>query len=196
MIGSFQRCQKNAEIWSYETPSVSFLMHNLNAQQCARSIRHRAREPRSRGSETYRAPSGPKVIPVENTRPEKIVERAIAIDAHHLARARRRGAGEAGDRVGFQGVQPGGAELLEYRNYLENAWWDIIVIDECQNVAARAGEEGVSRRARLARMLATRSDTLILLSATPHDGSARSFASLMSLLDPPAISDPDNYTHA
>ena len=74
---------------------------------------------------------------------------------------------------------------LEYRNYLENAWWDIIVIDECQNVAARAGEEGVSRRARLARMLATRSDTLMLLSATPHDGSARSFASLMSLLIPP-----------
>src|SRR5208282_2007063 len=83
---------------------------------------------------------------------------------------------------------------LEYRNYLENAWWDIIVIDECQNVAARAGEDGVSRRARLARMLATRSDTLILLSATPHDGSARSFASLMSLLDPTAISDPDDYT--
>jgi superfamily II DNA or RNA helicase len=83
---------------------------------------------------------------------------------------------------------------LEYRNYLENAWWDIIVIDECQNVAARAGEQGLSRRARLARMLATRSDTLMLLSATPHDGSARSFASLMSLLDPTAISDPDDYT--
>jgi superfamily II DNA or RNA helicase len=83
---------------------------------------------------------------------------------------------------------------LEYRNYLENAWWDIIVIDECHNVAARAGESGVSRRARLARQLATRSDTLMLLSATPHDGSARSFASLMSLLDPTAISDPDDYT--
>jgi len=83
---------------------------------------------------------------------------------------------------------------LEYRNYLENAWWDMIVIDECHNVAARAGESGVSRRARLARLLATRSDTLILLSATPHDGSARSFASLMSLLDPTAISDPDDYT--
>lgn len=39
-------------------------------------------------------------------------------------------------------------------------------------MAARAGEEGVSRRARLARMLATRSDTLTLLSATPHHGSA------------------------
>lgn len=85
---------------------------------------------------------------------------------------------------------------LEYRNYLENAWWDIIVIDECHNVAARAGETGLSRRARLAKLLATRSDTLMLLSATPHDGSARSFASLMSLLDPTAISDPDDYTPA
>lgn len=83
---------------------------------------------------------------------------------------------------------------LEYRNYLENAWWDIIVIDECHNVAARAGESGLSRRARLAKLLATRSDTLMLLSATPHDGSARSFASLMSLLDPTAIADPDDYT--
>jgi hypothetical protein len=34
----------------------------------------------------------------------------------------------------------------------------------------------------------------MLLSATPHDGSARSFASLMSLLDPTAISDPEDYT--
>ena len=83
---------------------------------------------------------------------------------------------------------------LEYRNYLSNAWWDIIVIDECHNVAARAGDAGISRRARLARLLSTRSDTLILLSATPHDGSARSFASLMTLLDPTAISDPDEYT--
>ncbi len=83
---------------------------------------------------------------------------------------------------------------LEYRNYLENAWWDMIVIDECHNVAARAGEQGLAKRAKLARLLATRSDTLILLSATPHDGSARSFASLMALLDPTAISDPDEYT--
>lgn len=83
---------------------------------------------------------------------------------------------------------------LEYRNYLGNAWWDIIVIDECHNVAARASETGLSRRARLARLLSGRSDTMILLSATPHDGSARSFASLMSLLDPTAISDPEDYT--
>jgi superfamily II DNA or RNA helicase len=83
---------------------------------------------------------------------------------------------------------------LEYRNYLEHAWWDLIIIDECHNVAARAQESGLSRRAKLARLLSTRSDSLILLSATPHDGSARSFASLVSLLDPTAISDPDDYT--
>jgi hypothetical protein len=33
-----------------------------------------------------------------------------------------------------------------------------------------------------------------MLSATPHDGSARSFASLMNMLDPTAIADPDNYS--
>jgi SNF2 family DNA or RNA helicase len=72
---------------------------------------------------------------------------------------------------------------LEYRNYLENAWWDIIVIDECHNVAARAGESACPA-APLAKLLATRSDTLMLLSATPHDGSARSFASLMACSTP------------
>jgi len=80
----------------------------------------------------------------------------------------------------------------EYQVYLENAWWDIIVIDEAQNVAERGTSS--SQRARLARLLAGRSDTLILLSATPHDGRARSFASLMNMLDPTAIADPDDYT--
>ena len=78
----------------------------------------------------------------------------------------------------------------EYRVYLEQAWWDIIIIDECHNVADRGSS---SQRARLARLLATRSDTLIMLSATPHDGRARSFASLMNMLDPTAIADPDSY---
>ena len=79
----------------------------------------------------------------------------------------------------------------EYRTYLENAWWDIIVIDEAQNVADRGSR---SLRSRLARLLARRSDTLIMLSATPHDGRARSFASLMNMLDATAIPDPERYT--
>lgn len=81
---------------------------------------------------------------------------------------------------------------VEYRTHLENAWWDIIVIDEAHNVARRGNH--LAQRARLASLLASRSDTLIMLSATPHDGSARSFASLMNMLDPTAIPDPDDYS--
>ena len=81
---------------------------------------------------------------------------------------------------------------VEYRTHLENAYWDIIVIDEAQNVAERG--EHHAQRARLAKLLADRSDTMIMLSATPHDGRAKSFASLMNMLDPTAIANPNDYT--
>ncbi|NLL89460.1 MAG: DEAD/DEAH box helicase [Firmicutes bacterium] len=81
---------------------------------------------------------------------------------------------------------------VEYRTHLEKAWWDIIVIDEAHNVATRGAQQ--AQRARLAQLLSERSDTLIMLSATPHDGRAESFASLMNMLDPTAIADPRNYT--
>ena len=80
----------------------------------------------------------------------------------------------------------------EYRTHLENAWWDVIVIDEAHNVAARGGGGG-SLRARVASLLASRSDSLILLSATPHDGKKDSFASIMNMLNPTAIKDPNAY---
>jgi len=79
----------------------------------------------------------------------------------------------------------------QYRTYLETARWDIIVIDEAHNVAERGG--GRSQRARLARLLSRCSDTLIMLSATPHDGRAESFASLMNMLNPTAIANPKDY---
>ncbi len=79
----------------------------------------------------------------------------------------------------------------EFRVHLEKAYWDIIVIDEAQNVAERG--HGRTQRSRLARLLSGRSDSLIMLSATPHDGRARSFASLMNMLDPTAIANPDDY---
>ncbi|MBN1998604.1 DEAD/DEAH box helicase [candidate division KSB1 bacterium] len=78
----------------------------------------------------------------------------------------------------------------EYRTYLENCYWDIIVIDEAHNVAERGSH---SLRAKLAKLLSGRSDTLIMASATPHDGRARSFASLMNMLDPTAITNSENY---
>ena len=78
----------------------------------------------------------------------------------------------------------------EYRNHLEDAWWDVIVIDEAHNVARRGTN---SMRARVAELLSSRSDSLILLSATPHDGKKESFASIMNMLNPTAIKDPTSY---
>lgn len=80
---------------------------------------------------------------------------------------------------------------VEYRTHLENAYWDIIVIDEAQNVASRGDKQ--AKRSRLASLLADRSDTMIMLSATPHDGRAKSFASLMNMLDPTAIANDEEY---
>lgn len=81
----------------------------------------------------------------------------------------------------------------QLRPLLENSRWDVIVVDEAHNVAAR-GKRLVAQRAALAKLLAPRCEHMILLSATPHDGSRESFASLMNMLDPLALPDPSNYT--
>lgn len=79
----------------------------------------------------------------------------------------------------------------EYRTYIEDAYWDIVVVDEAQNAAKRGSNE--SQRHRLVDQLSSRCDTMIMLSVTPHDGSPESFASLMNMLDPTAIANPSNY---
>ena len=80
----------------------------------------------------------------------------------------------------------------QFKSALESARWDVIVIDEAHNVSAR-GQNQRAQRARLAERLSTQCDHMILLSATPHDGSKESFASLMNLLDPLAIPNPSKY---
>lgn len=84
----------------------------------------------------------------------------------------------------------------KYRRYLQDCQWDVIVIDECQHVAERSSQGGeASMRAKLAHLLAQTCDSLILTSATPHDGRPESFASLMNLLDPTAVANPSKFTH-
>ena len=82
-------------------------------------------------------------------------------------------------------------QSVQYDHYLKNAYWDIILIDEAHNVADR---NSGSQRAKLAKLLSTRSDTLIMLSATPHDGKPESFASLIDMLDPTVLADKSHYT--
>jgi hypothetical protein len=79
----------------------------------------------------------------------------------------------------------------EFRVWADKSYWDVIVIDEAHNVAFRGSS--LSLRAKLADLLSRRSDTLIMASATPHDGKAASFASLMNMLNPTAIANPDDY---
>ncbi len=79
----------------------------------------------------------------------------------------------------------------EYRHYLEKAWWDLIIIDEAHNVSYKGNR---TQSNRLAGLLATRSDALVLLTATPHNGRRDSFASLMRMLDPTVLPEGADYT--
>jgi len=76
-----------------------------------------------------------------------------------------------------------------YKHHLESIHWDAVVIDESHNLIGEA-----SLRNQLAKVLAPRTDALILASATPHNGDKKSFAELINLLDPAAIADKDTYS--
>jgi ERCC4-related helicase len=78
-----------------------------------------------------------------------------------------------------------------YRHHLEGIRWDAVVIDECHNLVNRG-----TLNNQLARVLAPRTEALILTSATPHNGDPASFAELIALLDPTAIVDPEHISEA
>ncbi len=71
---------------------------------------------------------------------------------------------------------------------LERSSYDVVIIDEAHHCMEIGGEDrDASLRRKLAEVLARRSDTLILATATPHDGNDRSFASICELLDPSLV---------
>ncbi len=80
-------------------------------------------------------------------------------------------------------------DIGRYSHFLENTRWDVVVIDEAHNVAGGSNPEK-HLSYRLARRLARRTNSMILTTATPHNGKRETFGRLISLLDPSAIPDP------
>lgn len=70
----------------------------------------------------------------------------------------------------------------KYRAHLRKHKWDAVVIDESHNIT------GQTQNNQLARLLARNTEALILASATPHNGKKESFAELIRLLEPTAVS--------
>ncbi len=66
--------------------------------------------------------------------------------------------------------------------HLRRHRWDAVVIDESHNITNSATQNN-----RLARVLSPNTEALILASATPHNGRAESFAELVRLLEPTAV---------
>ncbi|MCA1412673.1 DEAD/DEAH box helicase [Bradyrhizobium sp. NBAIM20] len=80
----------------------------------------------------------------------------------------------------------------QIRAAIEQSSWDLIIIDEAHNAAKRVrGGGNLSLRSKLAKLLSRKADSLLLLTATPHDGSRESFASLIEMLDPTRVPDPE-----
>ncbi|HEY2616780.1 MAG TPA: helicase-related protein [Acetobacteraceae bacterium] len=70
---------------------------------------------------------------------------------------------------------------------LERSAWDLAIIDEAHHCVSAGTDREATQRRRLAEVVARRSDGLLLLTATPHDGYDPHFASLIELLDPSLV---------
>ncbi|MBC7221233.1 DEAD/DEAH box helicase family protein [Candidatus Bipolaricaulota bacterium] len=90
------------------------------------------------------------------------------------------------------------AKRAEIRAQLERTRWDVVIFDEAHKLSARryGSKAEATQRYDLARALAERTDSLLLLSATPHNGDRYAFHALLTLLDEYSFPDLDSVTRS
>jgi superfamily II DNA or RNA helicase/HKD family nuclease len=73
----------------------------------------------------------------------------------------------------------------EVRVQLERTQWDVVIVDEAHKLSSRRYGSKVeeTHRFRVGKALQERTDSLLLLSATPHSGDRYAFNALLSLVD-------------
>ena len=75
----------------------------------------------------------------------------------------------------------------DYQQMLKDVRWDIAIVDEAHRMSAHYknayGETVRTKRFNLGETLASTSENLLLMTATPHSGKEEDFQLFMTLLD-------------
>lgn len=89
-------------------------------------------------------------------------------------------------------AMPAKGRGTQHMRLLSQTKWDVVIIDEAHHVSESAGGES-KKLYQLAKVVSdpSRAESLLLLSATPHDGKPDGFLSLIRLLDPYLVADED-----
>ena len=79
-----------------------------------------------------------------------------------------------------------------FKSFEEAAPWDFVIIDEAHGMATSNPDKNPSQRFKLAKMISSHTDHLLMMTATPHNGDKVRFLHFLSLLDDDVYSDPES----
>ena len=138
------------------------------------------------------SPAGPLLVQWSQELRQRFGLRFVSVtDSAALEEQRRKLelGGNPFDAIALCLTSPDFAKQERVLEDLERSRWDLAIIDEAHHCvgAAGGGDREETQRRRLAEVIARRSDGLLLLTATPHDGYDPHFASLIELLDPSLV---------
>ena len=78
----------------------------------------------------------------------------------------------------------------EFQNSLDETFWDLVIVDEVHKASKK--RDSPSKTSKMAERVSHQSDSLLLLSATPHNGKEESLKSLIKYIDPFLVAPDEN----